>query len=83
MRLRRVVVGVMNDGLWSWWEEMREQARNLTEELRRSTDAWAVGRCHELAERPAQGELWPFEVDKVTAEYVACVLMVRLYFVSI
>lgn len=34
MRLRRVVVGVMDDGLWSWWEEMREQARNLTEELR-------------------------------------------------
>jgi hypothetical protein len=24
----------MDDGLWSWWEEMREQARNLTEELR-------------------------------------------------
>jgi hypothetical protein len=34
MCLRRVVVGVMDDGLWSWWEEMREQARNLTEELR-------------------------------------------------
>jgi hypothetical protein len=34
MRLRRVVRGVMDDGLWSWWEEMREQARNLTEELR-------------------------------------------------
>jgi len=80
MRLRRVVVGVMDDGLWSW-EEMREQARNLTEELRFA--ARTVGRCHELAERPAQGEIWPFEVEKVTAEYVACDLMVRLYFISI
>lgn len=36
-----------------------------------------------LAERPLQGDLWNFDVEKVTEEYVGCLLMVLLYFIAI
>jgi len=61
---------------------MREQARNLTERSCVSqhgpsagVTSWQNGRL--------KVKFGPFEVEKVTAEYVACDLMVRLYFISI
>jgi len=58
---------------------MREHERNLTG----SCVSQHGPRCHELAEWRTQSELWTFEMEKVTEEYGGCLLMVRVYFISI